>query len=194
VVVTDAAEIPQRMRFQGQYFDAETGLHYNRFRYYEPAARRFVSIDPIGLRGGTNLYQYAPNPLSWVDPFGLATVDAVFRLAGKNFNGVNPTERNPRIDGESMPGPNCCKYDMHAEIDAMMQAHDAGLRGGKGELRISGKEICGFCKRSIKKMAQALDLDELIVHEEVTGNTYKFSRKDLEKVRDGGKGFKGNCS
>ncbi|PWJ72511.1 UNVERIFIED_ORG: RHS repeat-associated protein [Pantoea agglomerans] len=56
---------------QGQYFDAETGLHYNRFRYYDPDAGRFVSQDPIGLAGGVNLYQYAPNPLSWVDPLGL---------------------------------------------------------------------------------------------------------------------------
>jgi len=62
----------QSLRYQGQYFDAETGLHYNRFRYYDPDAGRFVSQDPIGLAGGVNLYQYAPNPLSWVDPLGLA--------------------------------------------------------------------------------------------------------------------------
>ncbi len=61
----------QPLRYQGQYFDAETGLHYNRFRYYDPDAGRFISQDPIGLAGGINLYQYAPNPLSWIDPFGL---------------------------------------------------------------------------------------------------------------------------
>ena len=61
----------QPLRYQGQYFDAETGLHNNRFRYYDPDAGRFVSHDPIGLAGGVNLYQYAPNPLSWVDPLGL---------------------------------------------------------------------------------------------------------------------------
>jgi RHS repeat-associated protein len=52
----------QPLRFQGQYFDAETGLHYNRFRYYDPDVGRFVSQDPIGLLGGDNLYQYAANP------------------------------------------------------------------------------------------------------------------------------------
>jgi RHS repeat-associated protein len=52
VVVEDVAEIAQRVRFQGQYLDVETGLHYNRFRYYEPGAGRFVSQDPIGLAGG----------------------------------------------------------------------------------------------------------------------------------------------
>ena len=62
----------QNLRFQGQYFDEETGLHYNRFRYYDPDVGRFVSQDPIGLLGGDNLYQYAPNPSGWVDQLGLA--------------------------------------------------------------------------------------------------------------------------
>lgn len=61
----------QPLRLQGQYFDAATGLCYNRFRYYEPLVGRFVSPDPIGLLGGENLYRYAPNVLSWIDPLGL---------------------------------------------------------------------------------------------------------------------------
>ncbi len=62
----------QNLRFQGQYFDRETGLHYNTFRYYAPDAGRFTQQDPIGLMGGLNLYQYAPNPLSYMDPLGLS--------------------------------------------------------------------------------------------------------------------------
>jgi len=54
-----------------QYFDQETGLHYNRFRYYDADIGRFISQDPIGLYGGDNLYQYAPNPTEWIDPLGL---------------------------------------------------------------------------------------------------------------------------
>ncbi|WP_068639417.1 RHS repeat-associated core domain-containing protein [Thauera butanivorans] len=61
----------QNLRFQGQYYDEETGLHYNRFRYYDPDIGRFVSQDPIGLAGGVNTYQYAPNPVTWIDPLGL---------------------------------------------------------------------------------------------------------------------------
>ena len=57
-------------RFQGQYYDAESQLHYNTFRYYDPELGRFISQDPIGLFGGINLYQYAPNPVEWVDPLG----------------------------------------------------------------------------------------------------------------------------
>ncbi|MBB1477850.1 RHS repeat-associated core domain-containing protein, partial [Shewanella sp. SG41-3] len=64
-------QIVNPIRFQGQYFDAESGLHYNRFRYYSPQQARFIHQDPIGLVGGINHYQYGPNPVNWVDPFGL---------------------------------------------------------------------------------------------------------------------------
>jgi RHS repeat-associated protein len=62
--------LPQNLRYQGQYLDRETGLHYNTFRYYDPDIGRFITEDPIGLNGGINLYQYAPNPLLWMDPWG----------------------------------------------------------------------------------------------------------------------------
>lgn len=61
----------QNLRYQGQYLDRETGLHYNTFRYYDPDIGRFTQPDPIGLAGGFNLYQYAPNPITWIDPLGL---------------------------------------------------------------------------------------------------------------------------
>ncbi|OCG78699.1 hypothetical protein A9G42_00925 [Gilliamella sp. Nev6-6] len=61
--------VEQNLRYQGQYLDRETGLHYNTFRYYDPDIGRFTQPDPIGLLGGFNLYQYAPNGLTWVDPW-----------------------------------------------------------------------------------------------------------------------------
>jgi RHS repeat-associated protein len=69
--VQASGQVRQNLRFQGQYFDEETGLHYNRFRYYDPDIGRFVSQDPIGLLGGANTYQYAPNPTIWIDLLGL---------------------------------------------------------------------------------------------------------------------------
>jgi len=71
VALKECEEIENNIRFQGQYFDEETGLHYNRHRYYNPDTGQFISQDPIGLLGGVNNYQYAPNPLGWIDPFGL---------------------------------------------------------------------------------------------------------------------------
>ena len=69
-----SADELQPIRFQGQSFDVETGLHYNRFRYYDPDLGMFVSRDPIGLMGGSNVFQYAPNPTGWIDPFGLSCI------------------------------------------------------------------------------------------------------------------------
>ncbi|WP_236223328.1 RHS repeat-associated core domain-containing protein, partial [Pseudomonas asiatica] len=65
------AEIRNPLRFQGQYWDVETGLHYNRHRYYDPQVGRFIGKDPIGFWGGINFYAFAPNPIEFTDPLGL---------------------------------------------------------------------------------------------------------------------------
>ena len=63
----------QPFRLQNQYYDEETGLHYNLMRYYEPEAGRFVNQDPIGLLGGgDNFYKFAVNAQGWIDPLGLS--------------------------------------------------------------------------------------------------------------------------
>jgi RHS repeat-associated protein len=60
-----------RLRFQGQYFDRELKVTYNRARYFDQRLGRFVEPDPIGLAGGLNFYLHGPNPINWIDPFGL---------------------------------------------------------------------------------------------------------------------------
>ncbi|WP_244180129.1 RHS repeat-associated core domain-containing protein [Amycolatopsis pretoriensis] len=60
------------LRFPGQYFDAETGLHYNAQRYYDPVTARYLSPDPLGLEPGPNPYAYVGNPFGQIDPLGLA--------------------------------------------------------------------------------------------------------------------------
>ncbi|WFE71025.1 RHS repeat-associated core domain-containing protein [Halomonas sp. M1] len=64
--------VTQPIRFQGQWHDEESGLYYNRHRYYDPQQGRYISQDPIGLNGGTNLYGYVTNPTGMVDPLGLS--------------------------------------------------------------------------------------------------------------------------
>ncbi|WP_317233296.1 RHS repeat domain-containing protein [Serratia fonticola] len=67
----DAVDISQPLRFQGQYADKESGLYYNLNRYYDPGVGRYLTVDPVGLAGGSNQYQYCPNPIAWIDPLGL---------------------------------------------------------------------------------------------------------------------------
>ena len=80
----------QPIRFQGQHFDVETGLHYNRFRYYDPDMGMFTSRDPIGLMGGLNVFAYAPNPTGWIDPLGLSGV-AVVTTVGEAATLTSPS-------------------------------------------------------------------------------------------------------
>ncbi|MBN3837075.1 RHS repeat-associated core domain-containing protein [Burkholderia sp. Ac-20344] len=72
----DGPSFDQPIRLQGQYYDEETGFSYNRYRYLDHGIGQFISQDPSCIEGGSALYQYAPNPAAWIDPYGLAnTID-----------------------------------------------------------------------------------------------------------------------
>ena len=77
--------------FPGQYFDQESGLHYNYFRSYDPSTGRFVSSDPVGLGGGLNLYAYAgADPVNYMDPLGLFSLDDARKsLKDRNIEPAN---------------------------------------------------------------------------------------------------------
>ncbi|WP_437828343.1 DUF6531 domain-containing protein [Sorangium sp. So ce1153] len=72
-----ATECP--WRYPGQYEDAETGLYYNRFRYYDPECGRYISQDPVRLNGGVAQYGYVKDVLAWLDPLGLTSCSDVAR-------------------------------------------------------------------------------------------------------------------
>lgn len=93
-----AEEIDNPIRFPGQYRDLESGLYYNRYRYYDPQVGRYINQDPIGIVGGINKFAYAEsNPASEYDPLGLYT-PGKDGVTGVDADGV-PTfdESNPRF-------------------------------------------------------------------------------------------------
>lgn len=68
-------QVSKKLQFPGHYYDEESGLYYNRNRYYNPKTGRYFSSDPIGFRGGLNLYAYSGgNPLTYFDNLGLKVV------------------------------------------------------------------------------------------------------------------------
>jgi len=97
----DAAGQQNPWRWPGQYADEETGLHYNRFRYYDPVLGEYISRDPIGLAGGLRLHGYVHDPLSWSDPWGLARV--CDRVQGRLNSEQQALVDMARIDSRRIP-------------------------------------------------------------------------------------------
>jgi RHS repeat-associated protein len=143
------AETP--FRAPGQQEDAETGLFYNRYRYYDPDLGRFISPDPIGLEGGLNTYAYGPNPIAWVDPMGwkhhcitLSSVDdSVVRTSSGYHDAADALKTQPRAHTEQKfvhdllaepekAGPmKGAKYTLLGEMPPCPRCHAAMMRGAK---------------------------------------------------------------
>ena len=80
------AEADPGLLYAGQWRDGESGLCYNRFRYYEPETGMYLVSDPLGLLGGEQTYRYVPNPLGWIDQYGLAGCPRALARAMKRAN------------------------------------------------------------------------------------------------------------
>ncbi|PYC25582.1 type IV secretion protein Rhs [Pseudomonas jessenii] len=120
------------IRFQGQYHDHETGLHYNRYRYYDPGVGRFISKDPISYDGGLNLYQYTPNPVEWIDPFGLMPMSPPGSRKGKDFTTAG--KKAVKEENLSRHGAMTCELCESDVINAVR--HQRGVRPPDNEAHI----------------------------------------------------------
>ncbi|WPN99879.1 RHS repeat-associated core domain-containing protein [Pseudomonas sp. MUP55] len=163
----DVGKIDNPLRFQGQYFDQESGLHYNRHRYYNPDVGRYLTPDPVKLAGGINAYQYVPNPTGWIDPLGL------------NANCPGPGEKKPTCSLPAEPD-----IPDHSRKGAFRQAkRDANIPITQNPDLIKNPKSGRTKQYKIEKMT---DLnDENILDEggrPIYSRVYQFTRADGSKV------------
>ena len=140
-------------RYPGQYEDSETGLYYNRFRYYDPEAGRYISPDPIGLLGGLNLYGYVHDPLGWIDPLGLNCGRQGERMARRYLKGEGLTFVGS-IQNRSNHGIDAIARDARGQLHVFEVKTTEGLRAPtlKGDQTRGAQD---FAESRLQRAAQA---------------------------------------
>lgn len=117
--------IKVNLRFPGQYFDTETNLHYNHFRYYDPSLGRYITSDPIGLAGGMNTFGYVEgNSLRYYDLLGLA------KNKNKGKKPANPNKKPP--PEHRIPGGERERNVGHPQGEEHSRRPKGGFRGRQG--------------------------------------------------------------
>ncbi|MFE7069861.1 polymorphic toxin type 30 domain-containing protein [Streptomyces sp. NPDC057620] len=142
------------LRFPGQYYDPETGLHYNYFRHYDPETARYLTSDPLGLQPAPNPATYVHNPHSWTDPLGLSPYPPRVKDGGWDLRGHGPLSMvpdnaemrvlKPHPNGGAQKGVEYKWTDSETGNTVRVRVHDAdgtappGSNAAKGDVyRIS---------------------------------------------------------
>ncbi|MDR2950593.1 MAG: DUF6531 domain-containing protein [Prevotella sp.] len=135
---SDISDCP--FRYQGQYQDSETGLYYNRFRYYDPEVGNYISQDPIKLMGGARLYGYVHDTNAWIDEFGLLGDEVEWidpnklnysqAYVSENVNGYTTDMKNGDWDWDRSGPLNVAEVDgqlVSLDNRRLLAAQEAGL-------------------------------------------------------------------
>ena len=135
---------------QGQQLDAETGLFYNRYRYYESSIGRYLTQDPIGLIGGVNVYDYSYNhPSRFVDPPGLWATDAHDYFIDQVFSDQSGAIRDIIKEGGA--------YADKMEFQGSDYAHMHAMSSDKMDAKKSQKMMCEYIKSKLEDAKDAYD-------------------------------------
>jgi RHS repeat-associated protein len=183
-----AAAIDNPIRLQGQYADPETGLYYNRHRYFCPHAGQFVSKDPIAIDGGLNIYSNGQNSLSWIDPTGLTSVQPYDIVTyGTKQSGLEM--HHGILDvwaSHNVPGY-VSRASHNPAIALSTDEHSATKKAYRDWLEEkTGKRVGGvidwskISKAEIKKLSERM-FDEAKVPKAVRKNYYAAFNKYLKK-------------
>jgi RHS repeat-associated protein len=127
--------IEQNIRLPGQHHDRETGLYYNRHRYYDPKIGAYINQDPIGLLGGVNFYRYPTNPLRGIDPRGLAKC---YIPSPEVINAIAPTQTD-NIVGTAL---DAASTSVRSSASSGASAGDAALALALGASVVAGRKEC----------------------------------------------------
>jgi RHS repeat-associated protein len=176
-------------RFPGQMEDRETGLCYNRYRYYDPELKTYLSPDPIGLYGGPNPYSYTISPVAWTDPYGLAAGSkCVPTDLHANGNATRP--RPPRIEGHNTkPGQT---PDLVPDADGKVGPHtpggastfgdpaQSGLQSGKWHKLPAGTEL----PDGLEVKPDGIDVDPTSTHPPTHHTIYPTKEMTPQEFED----------
>jgi len=199
--VDAASTVTNNLRLPGQYYDAESGLHYNWNRYYEPSTGRYVTSDPIGLLGGINIYVYVRgNSIRWSDSMGLMDcVSAIIKawtekhvrpdkslITSQVTAGIEPTG-NPTLGPEpDLRRPQNVPFK--PEIDVTFIIYEVQLWKDKEyqvtenwqELLVTCKwKEAGPCGGEIEKMESHKTKKKVYSSEKLLSENFRFSREIL---------------
>lgn len=134
--VAPGVKIQCNLRFPGHYLDPELGLHYNRFRYYDPRLGRYLQSDPWGIAGGYNLYAYRSNPLLEVDVRGLGEENKKLGKPCPDEEGTEPGRPALSAEGEAALGENIAQARQN-----QIAAEEAAVGKGKKAVAIAGEPL-----------------------------------------------------
>lgn len=180
-VVITTAVIENNLRFPGQYFDAESGLSYNYFRYYDPHTGRYITSDPMDLVDGPNTYAYVrSNPVNRIDPPGLWSTTAHNYFIDQFFPNLSSIDRMNIKHGSGAADMPQYQTDQYAHMHAMSD----GESSNSEQCRKMGSFAQGKMNDFMNGLAYSQSLNIPILQQAATGRAYHNLGMALHSAMD----------